>query len=168
MAMGLEIERKFLILNRPRSTPDQCHNIRQGYIAREGGNSVRIRQKNDRYILSIKTSHEGGGRNELEYEISSDEGEVLFQSINHDPIVKTREVYNIGDLVWELDIFEGANHGLMIAEIELDELHQEIELPDWVGPEVTELSKFYNGSLSTMPFNKWRISYDALIERLSD
>ena len=166
--MGLEIERKFLILNRPRSTPDQCHNIRQGYIAREGGNSIRIRQKDDRYILSIKTTHQGGGRNELEYEIAVDEGEVLFEAISHTPIVKTREVYEISDLVWELDIFEGDNQGLIIAEVELNHLDQDIELPDWIGPEVTDLSKFYNGSLSTMPFTKWRISYEALIERLSD
>jgi CYTH domain-containing protein len=41
-----------------------------------------------------------------------------------------------------------------------------IAIPNWLGPEVTELSKFYNANLAGRPFEKWRVSYDALIERL--
>ena len=166
MALGVEIERKFLIRKMPKGKPVHIHKIRQGYIAREGNNSVRVREKDDQFILSIKTHHQSGGRNELEYNISKEEGEVLFSSLSHDAIIKTREVYEINGLIWEIDIFEGANKGLVVAEIELENIDQVIDIANWLGPEVTELSKFYNANLASRPFEKWRVSYDALIERL--
>jgi len=167
MALGVEIERKFLIREKPDQKPDYIHKIRQGYIAREGGNTVRVREKDGNFILSIKTRAERGGRNELEYAITEEEGEVLFSSISHYAIIKTREIYKIGPQKWELDIFEGVNKGLIIAEVELSRLDEEVTLPHWIGPEVTELSKFYNANIATTPFKKWRIGYDALVERLS-
>lgn len=167
MALGVEIERKFLIRNKPDRSPDRVHTIRQGYIAREGGNTVRIREKDGEYILSIKTRNPDGGRNELEYNITAEEGGVLFNSIGHPSIIKTREIYMINDHVWELDVFGGANKGLIIAEVELSKINEKVALPNWIGPEVTELSKFYNANLATMPFNNWRITYEALVGRLS-
>lgn len=167
MALGVEIERKFLIRNKPDRAPDRVYKIRQGYIAREGGNTVRVRQKDGDFILSIKTRNPGGGRNELEYDITEEEGEVLFSSISHYAIIKTREIYEIGDHIWEVDIFEGVNKGLIIAEVELGAVDEDVTLPDWIGPEVTELSKFYNANIAGMPFESWRISYQALVERLS-
>lgn len=168
MALNVEIERKFLVLRKPDKKPDQVHQIRQGYIARENGNTVRIREKNGRYILCIKTQRVTGGRHELEYEVTKQEGDMLFASIAHAPVVKTREVYQIGELLWEVDIFEGANKGLMIAEVELKSADQLIDIPNWVGPEVTGLSKYYNANIANLPFDQWHIRYDALIERMSD
>ena len=104
MVLAVEIERKFLIRAKPGRAPDRVHKIRQGYIAREGGNTVRVREKD-------------------------------------------------GDLI--------------IAEVELGTVDEDVILPDWIGPEVTELSKFYNANIATMPFESWRISYEALVERLS-
>ena len=51
--------------------------------------------------------------------------------------------------------------------MELGTVDEDVILPDWIGPEVTELSKFYNANIATMPFESWRISYEALVERLS-
>lgn len=166
MAVNVEIERKFLILRKPDQKPDRVHKIRQGYIAREGSNSVRVREKDGEFILSIKTNNAGGGRNELEYGITDEEGEVLFASISHPAIMKTREVYQIEGHTWEVDIFEGANKGLIIAEVELGTVGEDVTLPDWIGPEVTDLRKFYNSSIAQMPFKNWNISYQALVERL--
>lgn len=168
MALNVEIERKFLVLGKPNQKPDQIHQIRQGYIARENGNTVRIREKNAQFILCIKTQRSTGGRHELECEVNKQEGEMLFASIAHAPVVKTREVYKIDELIWEVDIFEGANKGLMIAEVELSSADQKINLPEWIGPEVTGLSKYYNANIANMPFDQWRIGYEALIERMSD
>ena len=166
MAMSIEIERKFLIYELPLEKPFKSHKLRQGYVAREDGNSVRVREKDGQFILSVKTNHAEGGRNELEYNISSEEGEVLFSSINHDVIEKTRNVYVINELTWEVDIFTGRNTGLIVAEIELNYINQDIDAPEWIGPEVTELSKFYNANLANRPFDQWRVSYQALVERL--
>ncbi len=168
MVANIEIERKFLIKTQPDGVAERQLNIRQGYIAREGANTVRIRQQDEKYILSIKTARKEGGRNELEYEISSDEGQVLFASLSHPAIVKTRHIYDIDGLIWEVDIFSGANQGLIIAEVELTSIDQKIALPDWIGPEVTDLSKFYNANLAYAPFENWRINYADLISRLAD
>lgn len=166
MVAGIEIERKFLVIGRPDHAPDKVHKIRQGYVARENGNTVRIRQKNNRYILSVKANHKGIGRHELEYEIPEDEGEILFSILAHEPIEKTREIYRINGMIWELDIFAGANAGLMLAEVELESEDQHVQLPDWVGPEVTGLSKFYNANIATTPFSTWGITYQGLMDRM--
>jgi adenylate cyclase len=166
MTRKVEIERKFLLLKKPTSERLEVHKIRQGYIARENGNTVRIRQQDARYILSIKTARIQGGRNELEYDVPKADGEILFASLQHKPIIKTREIFKIDDRIWEVDIFDGANKGLIIAEIELNSMNEKILLPDWVGPEVTELSKFYNANIAYRPFEQWNITYDELVKRL--
>ena len=51
------------------------------------------------------------------------------------------------DWLWEVDEFHGANDGLVIAEVELADEHQHIELPDWAGREVTGDPRYYNASL---------------------
>ncbi|MCC3860284.1 CYTH domain-containing protein [Pseudemcibacter aquimaris] len=169
MAIELEIERKFLITKRPPYPPDEIFNIRQGYVARDSGNTVRIREKNGKFILNIKTPRlDHGGRHELEYEIPADEGEHLFDSIAHDPILKTREIYEIDGLKWELDIFEGENSGLMVAEVELQSADQDINIPDWIGPDVTQYGNFYNATIAYHPFKDWGVTYAALLEQLRE
>jgi CYTH domain-containing protein len=62
-------------------------------------------------------------------------------------------VSRIGDAVqykaatWELDVFHGAFEGLVVAELELDTEDQHIELPDWVGKEVTLDPNYLNSNL---------------------
>ncbi|MCP5381088.1 MAG: CYTH domain-containing protein [Kordiimonadaceae bacterium] len=168
MSLGVEIERKFLIRRMPDQEPDRVYKIRQGYIAREHGNTVRVRERDSDYILSIKTQKSGPGRNELEFKISKEEADILFSSISHYAIIKKREIYKIDGVTWELDIFEGVNKGLIIAEVELVNANDSIALPDWIGPEVTSLSKFYNANIADMPFESWRISYEDLVDRLSE
>ncbi|PCI32849.1 MAG: hypothetical protein COB54_05525 [Alphaproteobacteria bacterium] len=164
----VEIERKFLLVSRPLVKPVRRHKIRQGYIAREGGNVVRIRQWDDRYILSVKTPTKGAGRYEIETDIEAAAAEVLFAACAQAPIEKTREIYPLGDHIWEVDIFTGANQGLIIAEVELKSAQEEVILPDWIGPEVTDFQKFYNATLSVNPFRNWGVSYADLVDRLSD
>ncbi len=168
MAAGIEIERKFLVKHKPDRGPVKVQNIRQGYIAREGGNTVRIREKDGVFILSVKARGDGIGRHELEYEIPKEEGEILFSVLPHAPIEKKREIHEHAGLTWELDIFSGANEGLIVAEVELSSEDQQIDVPDWVGPEVTGLSKFYNANIATNPFSNWGISYDGLLSRMTD
>ena len=56
---------------------------------------------------------------------------------------------------WEIDVFSGENLGLVVAEIELlDENHQ-IELPPWIGSEVTGQDRYYNGTLAQHPYSSW-------------
>ena len=54
-------------------------------------------------------------------------------------------------------MFAGDNDGLIIAEVELRYEHQHIELPDWIGAEVTGQPQYYNSSLVRRPYSMWTL-----------
>jgi CYTH domain-containing protein len=58
--------------------------------------------------------------------------------------------------VWEIDEFLGENTGLVVAEIELDEPDSEVSLPSWTGMEVTHDPRYFNSSLTMIPFTTWK------------
>jgi adenylate cyclase len=66
-----------------------------------------------------------------------------------------RHTVPFGGLTWEVDEFAGENAGLVIAEVELNQEHQQIELPPWVGAEVTGRAEYHNGSLAQRPYCTW-------------
>ncbi|MBL4800565.1 MAG: CYTH domain-containing protein [Emcibacter sp.] len=166
--VNVEIERKFLLSSIPSEKPERRYKIRQGYIAREAGNVVRIRAQDDKYILSVKTPAKGIGRFEIETMVNGDEAEVLFKACPQPLIEKIREIYPVGNHIWEVDIFTGANEGLIIAEVELSSEKEKFDLPDWIGPEVTGFQKFYNANISMSPFNRWGVKYADLVARMSE
>jgi adenylate cyclase len=59
-------------------------------------------------------------------------------------------------LVWEVDEFHGANAGLVLAEVELENEEQEFEKPDWVGDDVTSDNRYANPRLAVTPYREWR------------
>ena len=59
------------------------------------------------------------------------------------------------DLVWEVDEFGGANQGLIVAEVELSDPTRSIDLPDWIGAEVSDDPRYYNSNLAQHPFTHW-------------
>ena len=105
--------------------------------------------------LTIKSRPVDIRRLELEYPVPTLEAEALMQLRQGAVIEKVRHVIPWGDLKWEIDVFSGQNLGLTIAEIELRHQRQPIELPDWIGAEVTGLPQYYNGSLAQLPFCSW-------------
>jgi len=70
-------------------------------------------------------------------------------------IDKVRHRVGIGDRLWEVDVFEDENAGLIIAEIELAAENDALELPGWVGREITEDARYYNAALARVPFSRW-------------
>ncbi len=155
--MGIEIERKFLVKNdqwRKSVVSDAV--MKQGYVANQTNASVRVRIANGKAHLNIKSSTIGIKRAEFEYEIPLEEAEEILAQIAEQPFIdKTRYKVKCGEHIWELDIFEGANRGLIVAEIELNSEDEAFELPEWVGDEVSGDSKYYNVSLVNHPFNQW-------------
>ncbi|WP_417316951.1 CYTH domain-containing protein [Emcibacter sp.] len=160
---NVEIERKFLVSGRPDGELVKRQSIRQGYIAREGGNTVRIRQKNDKFILSIKAKKGRNERYELEYEVNETDATLLFSLCNGPLIEKTREVHSYRGHLWEVDIFHGVNDGLVIAEVELDRADEAVVKPDWIGREVSQDARFFNAYLFSHPFIGWGLTYDELL-----
>lgn len=95
-------------------------------------------------------------RKEFEYDIPVEDARILLAEICIKPVIeKTRYTINLADLTWEIDFFHGLNVGLVIAEVELQDTGQAIQLPDWVGQEVTGDPKYYNANLVKMPYSLW-------------
>jgi adenylate cyclase len=155
--MGIEIERKFLLAGDGwRRLATREVTIRQAYVASTGKASVRVRiRDNDIATLTIKSRPHGLRRLELEYAIPILDAEDLLKLRSGAMIEKVRHIVPWGDLVWDVDVFSGENTGLAIAEIELQNERQEVELPAWIGAEITGHSRYYNSSLAEHPFCRW-------------
>ena len=181
-----ETERKFLILSDAfKAQATESHRIKQGYIARDNGNSVRVRIKDSTGILTIKgPSADDISRTEWEIEIPLADAEALLKLCHGGIIDKTRYIVPEGGTlsqtpghprpgkregpaaaeggsippsgrVFEVDEFYGDNEGLVMAEIELENADDPFEKPSWLGQEVTGDRHYYNSYLSIHPFKTW-------------
>jgi adenylate cyclase len=155
---NIEIERKFLVRNDGwREAVRESTHFRQGYLSNEVHCSVRVRIAGDRAWLNLKSVTIGAQRHEFDYEIPVADAHRMLDTLTRKPLVeKTRHFVDVGPHTWEIDVFEGDNEGLVVAEIELDSPDEPFEKPDWVGEEVTYDPRYYNTSLSTNPYRNWR------------
>lgn len=154
--MALEIERKFLLKNNGwKAVADDGTVLKQAYLNTDPERTVRIRIKKDKGYLTIKGKTVKSTRQEFEYEIPFDEANDLLQLCEAPIIEKTRYLVEVNELTWEIDIFEGVNAGLEVAEIELTNEDQQVILPNWIGKEVTDDARYYNSSLVSCPFSLW-------------
>lgn len=151
----VEIERKFLIKDKKQIPKGNTTKIKQGYLSVDQERVVRVRIRDEKGYLTIKGKANGIERTELEYEIPKNDAEVLLKMSLDVPIEKTRTVIQVDGLHWEVDIFEGENKGLVLAEVELTHKNQKVDLPDWIGEEVSMDNRYYNSWLSKNPFSKW-------------
>lgn len=162
---NVEIERKFLVARDDWRAGAKAIRIRQGYLAENQGLNVRVRQKGDNAYLTIKAARDADSRHEFEYRIPTSDAELMLgQLCARPPIEKTRYEVVVDGNTWEIDVFEGANKGLIIAEIELASPDQPFTLPAWVGPEVTKDVRFYNAYLYRHAFCTWGIAYADLFQ----
>ena len=156
----IETERKFLVRDsRFKALAVKACRIRQGYIAHEGGNTVRVRIRGDKGYLTIKgpSGNAGLSRFEWEKEISLEEAQALMSICEPGIIEKTRWLVPAGDgkHTWEVDVFEGDNAGLIMAEIELESEDDTFKKPDFIGQEVTGDRRFYNSHMRRYPYKLW-------------
>ena len=155
--MQIETERKFLVKDDGyKAQAVRSYRIRQGYIAHDSGRTVRVRIRDDKGFLTIKgPSIILGSRPEWEKEISLQEAEELFLLCKPGSVDKTRWIVPAGKRFFEIDEFFGENEGLVMAEIELGSPDEPFERPSWLGEEVTEDERYYNGYLARNPFKNW-------------
>jgi adenylate cyclase len=154
----IEIERKFLVLSDDFKTQAFAKNkIAQGYISTNPERTVRVRIKGNHGFLTIKGAGNASGlsRFEWEKEIDLQEAEQLLKLCEKGVIEKVRHEVNVGKHVYEVDVFEGENDGLIIAEIELQSENEAFEKPNWLGEEVTGDERYYNAFLSQNPYLTW-------------
>lgn len=158
--MSFEVERKFLVCGDGwQGLVTGRMQIRQAYLAPTGKASIRVRvNDNAAATLTIKNRGAEMRRLELEYPIPVLEAESLISLRSGSIIEKVRHIVPCKGAVWEVDVFSGENAGLQIAEVELQDERQAVELPSWIGAEVTGQAQYYNGSLAHRPFGSWPVA----------
>ncbi|MFY9840166.1 MAG: CYTH domain-containing protein [Xanthobacteraceae bacterium] len=156
--MGFEIERKFVLRDNSWRNYVMRHvKIRQAYLDSDANVSIRVRVIGDNTsaTLTLKTRWSKLSRREFEYDIPTADAEELISLRQGNIIEKVRHIIPAGDLIWEIDVFSGENLGLVIAEIELPSQDYQIELPSWIGAEVTGQDRYYNGTLAQRSYRSW-------------
>ncbi|ACK69016.1 adenylate cyclase [Gloeothece citriformis PCC 7424] len=156
--MAIEIERKFLVKGDGWRSLGSGIVYRQGYIGTQNPETtVRVRVIGEQGYLTLKGKTQGAVRAEFEYPIPVEDALEMLDTLCDRPLIeKTRYKIKQGELTWEVDEFIGDNQGLIIAEVELQQENQVIELPDWIAQEVTGDLRYYNVNLVKNPFLKWK------------
>ena len=155
--MGIEIERKFLVTNDNwREAASVALPIKQGYLVGGKEASVRVRLQGDKANLNIKSATLGVRRQEFEYAIPLEEAELILTTLCQRPIIeKTRYLVSYANKQWEIDVFEGDNAGLIVAELELQDEAEHFDPPPWLGEEVSDDPRYYNVCLVKHPYKEW-------------
>ena len=153
-----EVERKFLVISEAfkGEATAQLH-IQQGFLCTDPERTVRVRLQNGLGKITIKglSDKEGVSRFEWEDDIPGDEAQQLLNLCKGELITKTRYEVPSGEHLFEVDVFEGNNAGLVVAEVELSDPDELFDKPSWLGQEVTGDPKYYNAQLSRKTYKQW-------------
>ena len=155
--LATEIERKYLV----RDDSWRAHaraevRYQQGYLANTEQCSVRVRIGGGEAFVNVKGRTVGASRLEFEYPVPVEDARVMLRELCLPSLIeKTRYLVAHGDREWEVDVFEGDNAGLVVAEIELGDEAEAVALPSWAGEEVTDDVRYYNSNLAVTPYNRW-------------
>jgi len=148
VGVPVEIERTFLVTDPSWRGDAPGTPIRQGYLLRAVERTVRVRRIGDAGAITVK----GPGlrvRAEFEYPIPAADADALLDTLcEPGTIDKVRHTVDHGGRRWTVDEFCGRHNGLVLAEIELDDPDETVDLPPWVGEEVTDDPAFSNAALS--------------------
>ena len=155
--MALEIEHKFLLISDEwRNLVSRSEVFRQGYLSNNPAASVRVRIADDKASLNIKGMTIGTYRPEYEYSIPLQDASELLDQLCARPIIeKTRHFVEFAGKTWEIDEFAGENAGLIVAEVELNEIGEHFQRPIWAGVDVSGIERYYNVSLLKYPYSQW-------------
>ncbi|MDQ9171078.1 CYTH domain-containing protein [Oxalobacteraceae bacterium R-40] len=155
--MGVEIERKFLVLGTDWQRAGKRSLLRQGYISSHPERLVRVRIDDAAAYLTIKGKTTGATRAEWEYPIPPADARSLLETLCEKPLIeKYRYRISHEGMTWEVDEFLGENAGLVVAEIELSDEDEFFVKPSWIGEEVTSDPRYFNSSLLKHPFSQWK------------
>lgn len=149
MPKNREIERKFLVVSDAfKDEAVKKQEITQGYLSKDEARTVRVRIKDDKAFLTIKSDAKENSiaRFEWEREIDVCDAQELLKLCLPGIIIKTRYIIPAkGDRKWEVDVFHsGKLEGKVLAELELESEDEAYERPEWLGEEVTGQPEYYN------------------------
>ena len=155
--MSLEIERRFLIKNNQwKNFVTHRTLIEQGYLSSNLEDwIIRIRSNGKQFKIALKKHIKGFTNYEFEYSIPFNDGEKIMSSLTN-TIKKERFFLVFDHKNWIIDCFKDKNFPLEIAEIELNEEKEEINMPPFLSKEITGLKIFTNFNLTNYPFSQWK------------
>lgn len=155
--MPFEIERKFTVDSSKLEAvlPSNGFMIKQGYLNSDITRTVRVRTKGEKAFITIKSKSETIKRKEFEYEIPVSDALEMLELCEKPLIEKVRYVIKHESHEWEVDVFDGDNSGLIIAEVELTSEDEQVSLPDWIKEEVSGDKRYFNSYLIKQPYCKW-------------
>lgn len=126
----------------------------------KNNNVFRIRtvnSKNDKIaFLTLKGKNSGISRTELEYVIDYNESIEILKKFCDKIIEKTRYEYLFDNKLWEIDVFQEQNEGLIVAELELSNENETFNKPNFILEDVSLDYKYYNNNLLNNPFINWK------------
>ena len=156
--MPLEIERKFLVANDVwKTSMARSIRIRDGLIASNNGHKARVRISDAKATITLKSRRIGPTRTEFEYAIPLSDGEEMLQTMCDGHVLdKVRHLVPHAGATWHVDVYDGILNGVVLAEIELERADQKLELPAWIGKEVTGDPSYRKVNLLAQRIAAWR------------
>jgi adenylate cyclase len=158
--MALEIERRFLVAGQDwRPLVLWQARLRQGYLTTGGdGLTLRVRLSEAEAWLTLKAVPPGARdaltRLEFEYGIPFADGEALL-ALSGRQLGKWRYGLDLPGGAWVLDVFEGPNAPLVVAEVELSAADQPLVVPPWCVRELSGRHELSNAALAERPLAAW-------------
>lgn len=147
----MEIERKWLVTSLPELVGITPFRISQGYVMLDSnGAELRVRRRDENCTLTYK-SGAGLVRTEIELRIEPTVFEQFWPLTVGRRIEKIRYPLRLTETnLLELDVFQGALEGLVVAEVEFSttEAAGRFVPPAWLGTDVTGDSKYRNRELA--------------------
>lgn len=152
--MALEIERRFLLRAIPAMADSaHWHTLRQGYLAIDAVNEVRLRaEAGSGYTMTIKNGS-GVAREEVDIPLDVAQFERLWPLSAGRQLEKRRMILPWSNATLFIDEYLKPMH-FLLAEVEFtsEEDAAAFQIPDFFGPDVTDIA-----TMRTFP---------ALIERV--
>lgn len=152
--MAQEIERRFLVgSNDWQSLVHRSEPLVQGYLSQgKEGFTVRVRQGSSQAWLTLKApTADPIVRHEFEYSLPLGEAQTML-ALTPWRLEKTRHHLELAGGDWVVDVFEGENAPLLIAEVELAQADAPLAIPSWCGEEITGRGEFSNAALAVQPW----------------
>jgi adenylate cyclase len=152
--MGTEIERKFLLASDQWRALSKAPGrlVRQGYLSSVKERTLRVRTAGAEAWITVKGITQGASRAEFEFPIPVADANQMLDELCERPLIeKTRYLVEHDGKTFEIDEFHGENAGLIVAEVELESEEERVDLPPWLGAEVTSDPSYFNVNLTRFP-----------------
>lgn len=110
---------------------------------------ARLRLVDDQAVFTLKGRRTNATAYELEWVLPLKTGQHVVATGTYPSVSKCRYEWRGEDgLLWEVDEFQGELDGLVLAEVELPDENHPVELPPWLGLEITGDRSWSNAQLA--------------------